>query len=221
MKPSNLMIRGALILAVALLSACTTTTIDEYRRDAVELESGASVAVLGRRHASGVVTEPFIISCVGKQLAKGKNSVKVLGEQEFQDELYPWFEPRTAPLKLGRLQSMLRDPLIAQKMDTIGLKYIVWIDGKTERGESAGGMSCAISPAGGGCLGFGTWEDDGQYEVSVWDIREDAPVAELSVSAEGTSYMPAFIVPVPLVARVKTSVCNSLAGQIKKMFPEK
>lgn len=217
MKHSTL----GLSLALALfLGACTTTTIDEYRRDEASLSADKSIVVLGRRHVSGKVTEPFIVNCIGKQLSSGRQPLSVVSEQEFQDRLYPWFEPRTAPLQLPALQSMLAKPVIAEEVKKMGLQYIVWIDGKTVRGDSAGGISCAVGVGGAGCLGFGTWDDDGNYEVSVWDIAQDEPVAEMKVKAEGTSYMPAVVVPVPLIARVKSSVCNGLSQQIKTMFPE-
>ncbi len=205
---------------IGLAQACTTTTIDEYRQEGVELIPDRSVVVLGRRHTSGAVTEPFVTSCIAAQLGKGRNPISVIGEQDFQDSLYPWFEPRTAPLQLSRLKAVLAKPLIAEEVKNMGLQYIVWVDGSTQRGASAGGMSCSIGVGGAGCLGFGTWEDDGEYEVSIWDITQDQPVAELSASAEGTSYMPAVVVPVPLIARVKTSICNSLSKQINQMFPD-
>lgn len=205
---------------VCLVQACTTTTIDEYRQEGVELIADRSVVVLGRRHTSGAVTEPFVTSCIANQLGKGRSPISVIGEQDFQDSLYPWFEPRTAPLQLSRLKTVLSKPLIAEEIQKMGLQYIVWVDGTTQRGASAGGMSCSIGVGGAGCLGFGTWEDDGEYELSVWDISQDKPVAEMSATAEGVSYMPAVVVPLPLIARVKTSVCNGLSQQIKQLFSE-
>ncbi len=207
------------VVNLLVLSGCTTTTIDEYRRDSVDLSTDKAIAVLGRRHTSGMVTEPFIVDCIGNRLNRGKNKMQVYTEREFQDRLYPWFEPRTAPLQLPRLKQVLARPMIRDEIQKMGLQYIVWVDGKTVRGASAGGISCSVGVGGAGCLGFGTWEDDGEYEVSIWDISDDRPVAELSASAEGVSYMPAVVVPIPLIARVKSSVCDGLADQIKQMFP--
>ncbi|MFK8020704.1 MAG: hypothetical protein AB8B86_13095 [Pseudomonadales bacterium] len=220
MKPTYLVKKLMLVVLLVLSTACTTTTIDEYRQEGVDLVAGRSVVVLGRRHTSGAVTEPFVTSCISSQLGRGKNPISVIGEQDFQDRLYPWFEPRTAPLQLSRLKTVLAKPIIANEIKNMGLQYIVWVDGSTQRGASAGGMSCSIGVGGAGCLGFGTWEDDGEYELSVWDISQDKPVAEMSASAAGVSYMPAVVVPLPLIARVKTSVCNGLAQQIKQLFPE-
>jgi hypothetical protein len=40
-------------------------------------------------------------------------------------------------------------------------------------------------------------------------------VGRVSSDAVGTSYVPAVVVPVPLIARVQNSACNSLSNQLK------
>ena len=116
---------------------------------------------------------------------------------------------------------MLQEDVIAEKVAKLGLQqYIVWVDGSAQRTDSAGSISCAVGPGGAGCLGFGTWDDDSVYTISIWHIDQPTSVAEISANAEGTSFMPAIIKPVSLIARVKTSVCNGVADQIKAMFPE-
>ncbi len=214
-------IRGAVFIAILFisLSACTNTTIDEFRKQEFEFSHDKSIVIIGRRHASDYETEPWIISCIGKQIAAGKSGINVITEHDFMNELYPWFEPRTAPMQPQRLKRLLDDKVIAEKVSALGVQYIVWVDGSTQRTDSAGSISCAVGPGGGGCLGFGTWDDESSYTVSIWDIEEPASVAEISANAEGASFMPAIIIPVPLIARVKTSVCNGVANQIKAMFP--
>lgn len=210
---------GVLVLLVMGPSACTNTTIDEFRQQEFEFASDKSIVVIGRRHAADYETEPWIISCIGKQIKAGKNGIDVISELDFMNALYPWFEPRTAPMQPQRLKRLLQEKVIAEKVDALGVQYIVWVDGSTQRTDSAGSISCAIGPGGGGCLGFGTWDDDSSYTVSIWDLEDAASVAEISANAEGTSFMPALVIPVPLIARVKTSVCNGVANQIKAMFP--
>lgn len=219
--PSTIRVELCIVVLLVSLSACTNTTIDEFRKQEFEFSHEKSIVIIGRRHASDYETEPWIISCIGKQIAAGKNGINVITELDFMNELYPWFEPRTAPMQPQRLKSLLNDKVIAEKIESLGVQYIVWVDGSTQRTDSAGSISCAIGPGGAGCLGFGTWDDDSSYTVSVWDIEEPASVAEISANAEGTSFMPAIIIPVPLIARVKTSVCNGVADQIKAMFPSR
>jgi hypothetical protein len=201
-----------------VLCACTSTTIDEYRGQQVALEAQEAIVILGRRHSGDYETEPSIIECIANDLSSGSNGMNVINEIDFLNRLYPWFEPRTAPLSPERLRQLMDTPQIANTIEDMGLEYIIWIDGSTERGEGAGSISCAIGPGGGGCFGFGTWEDDASYEVSIWDLDSYSSVAEISASASGTSYMPALILPVPLLARVESNVCDGIANQIKAMF---
>ena len=207
-----------IVFVLVNLIACTNTTIDEYRKQEFELSHEKSIVIIGRRHASDYETEPWIISCIGNELASNNSGIDVIGEVDFMNQLYPWFEPRTAPMQPGRLQRLLQEDVIADRVEQLGVQYIVWVDGSTQRTDSAGSISCAVGPGGAGCLGFGTWDDDSAYTVSIWDIDQPASIAEISANAEGTSFMPALIIPVPLIARVKTSVCNGIATQIKAMF---
>ena len=43
-------------------------------------------------------------------------------------------------------------------------------------------------------------------------------IATISTESAGTSYMPAVIVPVPIIARVRAAACEGLSAQLKKLF---
>lgn len=211
---------ATLFLGFLVLGGCTSTTINEFRQAPIELSDQDSVVILGRRQSGQHETEPFLIDCIAKELdALGKN-VQIIGEIEFINRLYPWFEPRTAPLSPDRLRMMMDNPKIASEINAMNLAYMVWVEGSTVRGDSTGAMSCTISPTFVGCFGFGSWEDDASYEIAIWDVETFNSVAWLSASASGTSYMPAIVAPIPLIARVKTQVCESIADQILLMFTE-
>ena len=210
--------RATLFIGSLIVTGCTTTQIDERRQYAASISEGESIAVLGRRHNSNYETEPDFINCIGKGIEK--TNVRVIPELELMNELYPWFEPRTAPLKLARLQRLMNIPEFTDKIEQLKLEYVIWIDGSTETTDSAGSVSCAIGPGGAGCLGFGTWDDDSTYEATVWDLDAMKSIATISAEAEGTSYMPAVIVPVPLIARVQAAACDTLSVQLQQLFAE-
>jgi hypothetical protein len=211
-------VRTCLLLAALALAAggCTSTRIDEQRVASATVGSGDAVVVLGRRHSSDYDTEPGFISCIGKGVES--TGARVLPELEFLNGFYPWFEPRTAPMSLERLEALMQKPLFARRMRELKLRYIVWIDGKTETTDRAGSISCAVGPGGAGCIGFGTWDRESSYEASVWDLQGKETIARISAAAEGTSYMPALIVPVPLIARVQSAACSGLSTQLQKLF---
>jgi hypothetical protein len=205
-------------LLLVTLGGCVTSTIQEVRESATGLSGEESIVVLGRRHKGREATEDKFVDCVSARLGKGKDGLGVIGDDEFVDSLFPWFEPRTAPLKTSELPRMLSRPLLAERLTEIGVRYMVWIEGSTERIDSAGSMTCSITATGAGCFGFLSWEDGASYEASIWDIKNAMSVGKISSDSTGTSFVPAVVVPLPFIARVQHSACNSMADQLKSFI---
>lgn len=206
------------LLAAAASYGCVDATIEEYRAGTSEMISGERVVVLGRRHNNRYETESSFVDCIGDALARGRNALAVVPERQFVDDLFPWFEPRTAPLKTSDLPELLANPLIARRFEEDGLRYLIWLDGSTNTTDSAGSMTCTISPGGGGCFGFVTWNRDSSYEASIWDLQSQQNVGRISSDASGTSYMPAVVIPVPIIARVQAQACDGMADQLRAFF---
>lgn len=204
------------ILVVGMLAACTSTTVDEFRQGETGIESDESVVILGRRQASDYETRADFVECIGDRMARGENSINIVPEQEFIDAMFPWFEPRTAPLRTRDLEQLMAEDVVARKMGEFGIRYIVWVDGFTETTDRQGSISCTIGPGGGGCFGFGTWEDDANFDARVWDVGSLTNVGTINTDASGQSYLPALVVPIPLIARVEANACNVLATQLKQ-----
>ncbi len=208
--------RGLLALAFgALLAGCVTSQVEQVRQGTTGISDGEAVVILARRHHSGHEAESSFTECISESLTSGAAPLDVRAEQAFVDTLFPWFEPRTAPLSADTLPKLLGEPAIAEKLAGTGVRYIVWVDGMTEVSEGAGSMTCAVGPGGGGCFGFTWWDKDSQYEASVWDLETYEDVGRISAAAQGTSYMPAVIVPIPLIARTQATACKGLADQLK------
>ncbi|WP_461480883.1 hypothetical protein [Porticoccus sp.] len=207
-------------LASLLLSACgTSTSIDEFRLSSTQLElnGGEQVVVMGRRHSGEYETEPGFIDCIGGKLADG-GSIQVMPEQQFLDSFYPWFEPRTAPLGLKRMGRMLEDPLIAQHLHQLGIRYMIWVDGNTETSEKSGALSCALAPGGGGCFGFASWDKTSEYEAVIWDLKKLDEKGRVKVDAKGSSYLLAVGAPIPFIAQVQSEACNGIGKRLQGFF---
>ena len=211
----HIALRSSLVaLAAAFLSGCVTATVQEVRERATGINASDAVVVLGRRsHPSNDETEIDFINCVAENL--DNKVITVFTEAEFVDATFPWFEPRTAPVSANELPALLEEPLLAKQLEQLGLRYVVWIQGQTKRVSQAGSMTCGVSPGGGGCFGFLTWENDASYEASIWDTQEQRTAGRISSDAAGTSYMPALVVPIPIIARVQQNACTSLSNQLE------
>jgi hypothetical protein len=201
--------------ALGLTSGCVTSTVDEMVfNEPTEALGDASIVILGRRTASDYETEPDFVECVGDHVARGDRELNVLGELDFMNALYPWFEPRTAPLRPNDIERLMQEPLVQAKMVELKTEYMVWIDGSTVRTDGAGSMTCGIGPGGAGCFGFGTWGNDANYEAVIWDFTDRQEVGRVSTTASGQSYMPAVIIPIPIIAPVQGTACDGLGDQL-------
>lgn len=212
---------GYLLLLLAsqlLLTACTVTEIDEFRQASTSISSDESIVILGRRQSNDYETEGSFVDCVARVVTSGKDSISVIPEQEFLDAMFPFFEPRTAPMRTGHLRQLMEQELAANKIKEYGIEYIVWLDGITVRSGETGSISCTVGPGGAGCFGFGSWVDDSNFEADIWDMDTLTSVGSISTDANGQSYMPAIIVPIPLIARVEANACAGLGRQLKQFI---
>jgi len=201
------------------LSACTTVSIDEMRWQETDIDLGQdSIVILGRHHSPEYETEPELVSCIGRRLKSGMRGLNVIPEHEFMNMLYPWFEPRTAPLTMDKFIKILDEPLIRDELKKHRVRYMIWVEGATETVNQVGSMSCAIGPGGGGCFGFGSWESQSEYEASIWDFENTREAGRISTDAQGTSYMPAIVIPIPILARVQTNACDGMGSQLSAFF---
>lgn len=204
-----------LITLILLLSGCVSSTVDEMvLQPSKQLMNGRSVVVLGRRHSSDYETEPDFVSCVGKHISSRSKAINVIEEQIFVDSLYPWFEPRTAPLHLENLERLMKDAALRDTITKMGTRYIIWIDGSTQVSDKIGSVACGIGTGGAGCFGFGTWNSDAHYEATIWNLDKMDQAGRITSDASGQSYMPAVVLPIPIIAPVQSSACEGLGKQL-------
>ena len=113
------------LTALVMLQACVTSTVDEVLYKGPEANLGdASVVILGRRHASDYETEPDFIDCVGKHIQKADGEINVMSELEFMNQLYPWFEPRTAPLRPADIERLMAVEPVRERLEEMKARRV-------------------------------------------------------------------------------------------------
>lgn len=203
------------ILAATFLSACVTSRVEHIKEGATGITEGEAIVIMAKSYHLGNETEAKFIECVGDAIGRGRDGLRVIPNQEFVDALFPWFEPRTAPAETKGLPALMSRPGVAESIQRQGVRYVVWLDGDTDKTAGGGSMSCAVGPGGGGCFGFAWWQNDSDYEATVWDLDVMEDAGSISADVSGTSFLPAIVVPVPLIARTRAKACKGLADQLK------
>ncbi len=207
--------RLLLILPCIVTTACSTVHVADTRQTATAIHPGEGVVIMARSYHLGNKTEETFINCVDSALGRGPSAVRVVPTNEFVDALFPWFEPRTQPSDIKDLPDLLKWPGVAEKIIDKDVRYLIWLDGDTEKVAGGGSMSCAAGPGGGGCFGFAWWQKDSKYEAAVWDLTALELAGTVSADVSGTSFLPALIIPIPLIARTRAKACKRLADQLK------
>ena len=215
-SPLHTGLRLATVALVTLSSAaCVTSRIEDTRSGVTGLNEGEGVVIMAKSYHLGNETESKFIECVGDSMAGGPTKLRVVPRRDFVDALFPWFEPRTAPADTKGLPDLMSRPGVAEKIRDQGVRYIIWLDGDTERVAGGGSLSCAAGPGGGGCFGFAWWQNDAKYQASVWDLSGLEDAGTVSADFSGTSFLPAIVVPIPLIARTQSKACKGLSDQLK------
>jgi len=223
------------VLTVAAVTGCMTSKVDETRQAASAMQAGESIVVLKRHQLEGAGTEEEFVYCLQEKLggeivhpdagqssrtpkASGALPFKIYGEQQFLDAMFPWFEASTAPNNAAALKVLLQRPGVTERLQQISVRYVVWIDGKTQTTDSNGSVACAIGPGGGGCLGLGWWDKESGYVASVWDLSTATEIGSVSADVTGTSVLIGAIVPIPIISPVRRTACDRLGGQLRSFL---
>jgi hypothetical protein len=198
---------------LVLLSGCMTARLEEDRAMSTAIADHEAVVLLAKPHVEGITAEDEFMDCVGEKMARA-TGIQVRPNDTFVDSMFPWLEPSTAPQRPEGVTKLLAKDVVAQRIEESGVRYLIWIDGATRQTDSGGSITCTLGPAGGGCIGFGWWEKESDYQAIVWDLDTAKTAGSVSTNVTGTSALVGVLVPLPFIARVQGTACDRLAGQL-------
>jgi hypothetical protein len=192
--------------------------MEPYKQTDSVISKGEQVVVLARKQHANHEAEADFVECISDALARGSEALEVHSSTAFEDQMYPWFEPSTAPLSTDDLSVLLDKPGVLERVRATGVRFVVWLDGSTDRISSGGGISCAAGVGGAGCVGLAWWEDDARYDATVWDIQDLVDAGTIYADVKGRSVMPAIIIPLPFISRPQHKACRGLTDQLRQFL---
>ena len=204
---------GIGVATLLLTSGCMTAKFEESRNNSTAIAAHEAVVLLAKPHVEGITAEDDFMDCVGDKMSRA-TGIQVRSNDEFVDSMFPWLEPSTAPQRPEGVTRLLAKDVIADRIAASGVRYLVWVDGATRQTDSGGSITCTLGPAGGGCLGFGWWEKESDYQAVVWDLNTAKTAGSVSTNVTGTSALLGIVLPLPFIARVESTACDRLATQL-------
>jgi len=205
-------------LGAVLLGGCMQARIEESREMATHITKDESVVILAKPQIEGAGAEDVFMDCISENLRGGKGGLQVHDNNEFVDQMFPWFEPSTAPGKPEAMSELLARPGVSDQVAKSGVRYVVWLDGNTRKTDGGGSLACGAAPGGAGCIGFGWWQKESAYEATIWDLKQAKSAGSVGTNVTGTSAIVGAIVPLPFIARVQATACNRMSTQLRSFF---
>lgn len=155
------------------------------------------------------------MECVGNRLRSYHPPVGVVAMDDvIRLEFFPWLEPSTGPKTTDDFRSWFSHPAIQDKMRDLGIRYLLSLQGGTKTEIPGGGILCGASMGGGGCLGFAWGTHESAFSASLFDLQDQAEPKELTSRESSGVYVPAFILPIPLLAPTESVACERLAHDL-------
>jgi hypothetical protein len=161
-----------------------------------------------------------IENCLSARIREVAPEITVAPQRTVRDALYPLLEPATQPPDEASFAKLLAREEVRARLSTRGLRYLVAFTGGTRRDNWDGGILCGAGMGGGGCLGFMWRGEQTTLDAALWSIDSSAPVRREAARTEGTSVVPAFVLPIPLMAQTQTAACAELGARIAAAIRE-
>lgn len=152
--------------------------------------------------------------CIGTPFQALRPLVPVVPFDRLRLALFPWLEWSAAPRTDEELLDLVRRPEVARVLAGLRVRYFVHAGGATSTDLGQGGVLCGGSAGGGGCFGFAWGTRESAYRATVIDLATAVPLATEAVSRSAGAYVPAFLIPVPIIGPTKTDACGEIARRI-------
>lgn len=162
------------------------------------------------RYAFGRETEDCLMSAIRAE-APG---IRLVPHQEIRDALYPRLEPATQPDTEPAFAQLLARSDVQDRLRRLGLTHLVAFTGGTIVPPFRGAILCGAGFGVGGCLGFAWQDKTTTLAAALWNLERRERIAEERARKEGTSIVPAFGLPLPLIADTHRAACRMLGERI-------
>lgn len=156
-------------------------------------------------------TDEDLSECVSKPLQRHIPSLRFVAGKDFSTALFPWFEQSVAPRDEEALSRLLAKPLVRARIESLGVRYVVTVEGQTNR---TGGGGCIEGP-----LCFGSWKKATHLSGSILDLQREDVAGNVEAQQSGTSWFVLLgIFPLGAPALTESRACEEFAEAAAKFI---
>lgn len=150
--------------------------------------------------------------CIGPSLEALTPRLRVVGFDALRLAFFPWLEQSVAPRSEEHFLRFLAQADVQRKFEELNLRYWIQSSGGTTTDIGKGPLVCGLgAPA---CFGITSGSRDSSFRVNVIDLKKVTSVARESVTRHSDVVVPAFFIPVPILAPTEMAACQEMAERI-------
>lgn len=151
--------------------------------------------------------------CLEKRLLSECAEDEIVHQEKIRELLFPLMEPSTQPEnKEGFTKLLLRED-VQTRLNNEDVAFLIAFSYNT-LSESHGSIVCGGGYAAAGCFGFAWIDKDTSINAEVWGIGDAINRKSLETNTSGTTRIPAFIAPIPILARTEANACKEMGNQV-------
>jgi len=162
-----------------------------------------------------------IEKCLSKRLADSIPNIRLHDHMSVKDQLYPLLEFGTQPGDEQSFAELLRRDAVRLRLLGIDLDYLVAFSGETVTDNPEGGILCGGGYMAAGCFGFSWASKETVLHAAVWNLMNAEAPQHVDAIDEGTTIVPAFILPVPIPAQTQSDACRELGDRIAAVINDR
>ena len=205
-------------MGLLLMAGCTTAQVQATRQIPTLIEAHEAVAVLT---ATDSPFEAESVTCISEAVRKARPTARVITPEEFRRTVFSYRLPEQENDRTKYLSLLANEPALRDRMVSMGIRYLVSVQGKTETSERKGGGVGGGGMGGAGAIGLLWWERQSRISASVFDLKEDRSAGNLHASADGRPWF-FFVFPSPLMigapAFTEGKACGEIGAAVAKFL---
>jgi len=193
-----------------LAGGCTASRVQNVEKSFSGDVSVQTVTVLPTNQGSANLAD-----CVRRGMHRANSNFRFIDPQEFRDDLFPWFEPGTAPRNTDDLALLLHRPLVREKIAQLGLRYVISIGGATAENDWEHHITGGAGYGSFGWGGYGKKVHHTNIGAFICDLEEPASSANLRGAKSDASYYLCCLIPffyIPSTA--ESHACKEMGQEI-------
>ncbi len=199
------------LIALTVSAGCTTGVgvIEREIEGLSKLAQGESITLLPDQWLQGTSDDSNLAECVLDAMQSNAPGLRYIPHQKFRDTLFPWLEPETLPPN-SQLEELLKNPLVADAVRKLDLRYIIIIKGNTvEEGKGA------VLFGQAGIWGALWGKRKSRMAATLWDLKKIGPAPSVDVEAQGRYAFASAILPVLFIPAVTEGpACRELGERL-------